>query len=259
MTKAKATTPAKTRSAKTSTPTSAPVEQVTSTSTQVAALPTAETVTASLPDKPLVFMHIPKTGGHTLRAILSTVYGDALCPAQNWAELAKVDVSQHKVFIGHFGYEQARETFGDADFATFLREPRERLLSLYHYLQRTGQIDADASLDDYLTRIAPGRGEVNQVHQYLSGKDELPATSMGRLFDFAFVGSFEIFDVEIVRLAEVLNWSGVPPIPVLNTADDERQSLPDLKSAQGELLYEANKHDLAIYQYARANLWKLYA
>lgn len=199
-------------------------------------------------------MHIPKTGGHTLRAVLSAVYGDALCPAENWSELAKVDVSKYRVFIGHFGYEQAHKTFGDADFITFLREPNERLLSLYHYLQRTGQISTSATPKEYLTKIAPGRGEEDQMCHYLADGRTI-AFALATLHDCIFVGQFEDLEGEIHRLATVLNWPTVPPVPMLNTDDAEHPSLDDLSDDTRDVLRHVNEADSAIYQHAIDEIW----
>lgn len=252
--KAKSTTPAKTRRTKST----SPAGETAPAKTIPRAAAAEAKVTAPLPLDPLVFMHIPKTGGHTLRAILTEVYGDAVCPAQNWGELVKVDVSRYKVFIGHFGYEDARKAFGDVEFATFLREPNERLLSLYHYLQQTGQIDPDASLETYLSEIAPQRYEVDQIAMYLQSDKSLNyvvTRALDTLSSFVFVGQFEDFDGEIARLASTLGWSNVPSVPHLNTGDTERQSLDDLTPDERELLRYVNECDIDIYAHAIDEIW----
>lgn len=214
-----------------------------------------KTFTAPRPARPLVFMHIPKTGGHTLRAVLSEVYGDVLCPAQNWSEWQDIDVARYHVFIGHFGYDTIKPMFVSADFVTFLREPNERLLSLYHYLKATNQIDPTASLETYLHELAPRRGEIDQITRYLAPGGKAINGALETLRECRFVGRFEGFEAEIARLAHELEWSDVPPIPQLNTQDGERLSLDDLTPDERESLSFANSVDSVIYDHAVEQIW----
>lgn len=84
----------------------------------------------------LVFVHLPKCGGTTLHAMLSAQFEpDRICPERHetlgdWTinELAAYDL-----FSGHFDVSCCRSIPGRLSLVTMLREPRSRLLSLYHF------------------------------------------------------------------------------------------------------------------------------
>ena len=84
----------------------------------------------------LAFVHIEKCGGTTLHAMLADQFGnDRICPERhdglgNWTvnELASYDL-----FSGHFDLAACRSIPGDVRIVTMLREPKSRLLSLFHF------------------------------------------------------------------------------------------------------------------------------
>ena len=86
--------------------------------------------------KRLVFVHIEKCGGTTLRAMLETHFDPArICPERldgigNWTinELAAYDL-----FCGHFDLAHTRSIPGDVRTITMLREPKARLVSLFRF------------------------------------------------------------------------------------------------------------------------------
>jgi len=97
----------------------------------------------------LIFMHIPKTAGTSLRQQLTawhrpgqvvTSYGNELCAANpNWhfIEAVKHLGTDVKVVMGHFGWG-AHELLGrpGAPYATILREPLARAGSYYAHVAR---------------------------------------------------------------------------------------------------------------------------
>lgn len=214
-----------------------------------------EAAKTPLPDKPLVFMHIPRTGGHTLRAILSEVYGDALCPAENWTQLCETkDITRYKVFHAHVG-RQIESLLGVVpDYATFLREPLSRMWSLYHRLKASGHIEASTTFERYVTRLAPSRGEFNEMTRYLSDSDDAPQ-AIAMLKQCVFVGKFERFGGEITRLASHLGWVYTPDIPKLDATDNDKVSMVGISAHDHENLFAANVQDLILYDYAEEHFW----
>lgn len=88
-------------------------------------------------DRPrVVFMHVERCGGTTMRAMLAPLFDPSrICPERfdglgNWTinELAAYDL-----FAGHFDLAVCRSIPGDARVFTMLREPKARLLSLYRF------------------------------------------------------------------------------------------------------------------------------
>ena len=95
------------------------------------------------PVENIIFLHLPKAGGTTLRQIfydqyrhltkeeIYTVNRTKETPA--FVELDKTKLSEIKVLIGHFSHgihEYLGENF---TYITFLREPISRTLSQYYY------------------------------------------------------------------------------------------------------------------------------
>ena len=91
------------------------------------------------PQDAWVFIHIQKTGGTSLQNMLAGTFGDATVYREHGDTLFRrspVELGQYAVFAGHFNFDtiayiprQSRRIF------TYLREPRERLLSLYRFLR----------------------------------------------------------------------------------------------------------------------------
>ena len=84
----------------------------------------------------LVFVHIEKCAGTTLRMMLETQFSPSrICPERfdglgNWTinELASYDL-----FAGHFNLSVTRSIPGRVRVITMLREPKARLISLFHF------------------------------------------------------------------------------------------------------------------------------
>lgn len=96
------------------------------------------------PGQPLVSIHVPKSGGSTVRAHLQAWFGDQL--RYHYAEEArgqlpaKWPLGPGMCVHGHFN---SRRGFGVSDyypearqFITFLRDPLESHISLYFYLKQ---------------------------------------------------------------------------------------------------------------------------
>lgn len=113
----------------------------------------------------LVFEHIPKTGGITLRNILWRVYGGpavfiledpqrirehlallAAALGQRWRKV--------RVVIDHVGYKVHEEFPAGFRYEhfTILRDPVERTISQYYYHIQRGSLDPAVSLEEFLER-----------------------------------------------------------------------------------------------------------
>jgi hypothetical protein len=88
-------------------------------------------------ERQLLFHHIPKTAGSTLRYRLASLYGaERVCNAETQHELAALGkakaLSDFRFFAGHFSYSVIADFLSDAVWITFLREPTERVVSQYY-------------------------------------------------------------------------------------------------------------------------------
>jgi len=100
----------------------------------------------------LLFHHIPKTAGSTMRGILeSLVKPEQVCPAETVQELDAIprdEIHRYRIFAGHFSYGAINKVLPDAVWITFLREPNERVISQYH-----NHLNDDRIPDDWKRRV----------------------------------------------------------------------------------------------------------
>ncbi len=87
----------------------------------------------------LVFIHHARTGGTTLHEAWSAAFPpDAICPERfaRLHEYAPAALAPYRFFSGHFRFDQMWMIPHPRIIVTVLRDPVERVLSLYHYWRR---------------------------------------------------------------------------------------------------------------------------
>ena len=118
----------------------------------------------------IVFVHIPKTGGTSIRMAAAEYFGeDAVLydygPAQKTSPIVRelkyelerpddlarwIKDNQIAFLSGHFRYEQYAALLPDATFVTWVRDPVERIRSLYNH--RTRHYDETSKLKDFVRK-----------------------------------------------------------------------------------------------------------
>jgi hypothetical protein len=83
----------------------------------------------------IVFIHIPKTAGTTLSAILDSAFSkDAIFPDHfRIGHYPATYIARHRLFHGHYGLQEAQYIPGPKKIFTVLRNPRSRIISQYRY------------------------------------------------------------------------------------------------------------------------------
>lgn len=180
------------------------------------------------PGRLLVSIHVPKTAGTSFRAVLERWFGPRLfLQYPGWPRFDRPDVGGDACLHGHFNVEAGhgwRHAAPDAaQFITVLRDPFDRLVSLYrHRLRHEAAPDgALASFDAFLElhlsrRPAPGLPRYavefpppvapDRPHDWLDGR-------------FLIVGVTDAMEETVERLAAVLGKPRVD-IPRDNAAPD---------------------------------------
>jgi hypothetical protein len=140
---------------------------------------------------PLLFPHIPRTGGTSFLAVLANAFGESRMrrlvddetrgPAVA-AALASLDIAKLRCLAGHFPLHLFNAQLDRLRVFTILRHPVERVLSLYRFLRR-GEPDAlarmglraDFDFDDFVRcESAEVFGQVrNGMCRVLSGDPAL--------------------------------------------------------------------------------------
>jgi hypothetical protein len=171
------------------------------------------------PSRPLVFVHIPKTAGISVRAVVKGWFGDKMF-RHYWNESeGRIDGFAGWSFLteqvpatvyGHFNRTRGfgvDQSYPAADqFVTIMREPFEQRISNYHYLLQCGQPVLDRvyartgthSLESFLLTPA-----LSQLHHF-----PVPVTwgNHAELVDNGFLalGTTEALPATLTRIAAAL-------------------------------------------------------
>ncbi|MCF8238480.1 MAG: sulfotransferase family protein [Saprospiraceae bacterium] len=205
----------------------------------------------------IIFIHIHKTGGKSLSAILQEVYGRKTTFRLNQnvfrgstpdeIDLRELFPDSTKILSGHLPYPFLREIVEQDNprLITWLRDPVERVLSNYywrlnldrsHKLEQTVKPGKDITLEEFI-HIPKNQ---NRMSTFLEGLS---------LKDLYFLGMMETYDRDLESLAQKLGWKKVPRIHTnINPTfiKEPRQVSPDLRSEMIRL----NALDIELYQEA---------
>jgi hypothetical protein len=226
----------------------------------------------------LVFIHIPKTGGGTLKGIFAGAYSKrGVVNAGNYPrnqartdrELAHKSQTESRVLIGHVPLSVfRRHAPAGTAYLTLLRDPVERVLS--HYYRHAHRPDANAH-----SPTTPGGGRrlsAKSLEQALEEQrvpelrnlatrflcdaerplDELPESALEEakrnLEGFAFVGLQERFDESSVMLARQFGFTlqGHEHRHV----SKERPTTASVSAGDRELIESNNALDIELYRWA---------
>jgi len=99
---------------------------------------------------PIVFLHIPKTAGQSVHAALEKLVGDSAKVSPIRVHTQASDESQmppgYALYSGHLDWTELDSLPSDRFAFTILRDPRERIASLYFYLRAEAEKLTSAEL-----------------------------------------------------------------------------------------------------------------
>jgi Sulfotransferase family len=213
----------------------------------------------------LAFVHIEKTAGTSTSRILQRSFGSGgYCVLDRWREsdqsFTAADYRKLRWFYprlrgmgGHWikPYMDLREAIPGIRYFTFLREPLARTAS--HYQHQIQRMNRSASLEEWL-RLELYR---NFQIRKLVGCDDVGTAQALLEKEFVLVGLTERYDESMVMLRKKL---GPDVIDIRyqaeNVASDSalREGLLS-NSATRALLEEANRADIALYNWVREELY----
>jgi hypothetical protein len=181
-----------------------------------------------------------------------------LSPADMNVICEQIDAEAARVVLGHFSFGLHRGLARETTYVTMLRDPVERVVSLYHHHLRFqddtfGVISRQFTLAEFasLPEIA------NDQSRRLSGLDPTSIEASVVLHKarhnlhthFGFVGISERFDESVVLLSRMFNWPNVHyRSKLVNRAKPATDDLP--REAIGAVA-EANALDLQLIEYCR--------
>jgi hypothetical protein len=244
----------------------------------------------------LVFMHIPKAAGVTLRQVIEGQYGAErvfVPQPQDESELVREDwrylsgeaplpfkgvlgydpnvvprrwlaalgpeaMSRLYVVMGHlwFGIHDALPR--PADYLTMLRDPIERVLSLYYYRKRRQGLTG--TLEDYLAAgrdFETNNGQTRYLCGRMEGVDVRFTTCTAAMLDlaksrlhehFSVVGLAERFDESVLLMARTFGWAF--PFYERHNVNRLRPRGRQVSKRLRDRIEEENRFDLELHAFA---------
>ncbi|MCW5737860.1 MAG: sulfotransferase family 2 domain-containing protein [Enhydrobacter sp.] len=208
----------------------------------------------------VVFVHIPKTAGTSMRnmlvAALPTVAkifhyhddtarisgtftnaftSDIVTAEQLHAHRSKLPRDQQLLVCGHYPLSSLTSAFHPASFVTFLRDPVDRVVSNYRYAVKSGTFSGS------FAEFYESADQINVQCRQLRGTD---------LRNIGFVGLVERMPDMVRALSRHL---GVELRPRVDNVTS-RFSRPTIDAATRERIRALNDDDLCLYRHVEANL-----
>lgn len=226
----------------------------------------------------LALLHVPKTAGASVRAVAMRNYRDGenihVKPAFGVGERTTDEAAWFKqrttraqrercrLLTGHFRWGVHHELPGDTDYAVCLRDPVERVISLYRWLRQNPRPDTVrfldggfdsfvrsdlADIDNGMTRMLAGRPDV-ATRPLAVPVDELDfGAARLRLRCSTVVGVYRDVGSFIGRLAVVYGWDASTQIPRMHVS---KTPVPRVDAKARAVLEERNRWDLELYDEA---------
>ena len=212
------------------------------------------------PDDQLYFLHIPKTAGTTLYALLDQHYPlKDICPEQLSSKVKKIpleELARYRLIHGHLDYNFIKLLPKKPIIITMLRDPVERIISLYEYWKRNIEewvadqpkhnnsfrrvINKDlyGFVCDEGDDIVQHEVENNQTRRIFSQcEDKLEGLSENKIVNalksdwkknFFFFGLLEKFDKSLDLLCFSLAWEPVRRYERKNVSSARQKSSPNV-------------------------------
>ncbi|MFN8180206.1 MAG: sulfotransferase family 2 domain-containing protein [bacterium] len=233
------------------------------------------------PDGPIYLLHIPRTGGTTLRELIARRFPRERCflggSRKRFAEsMAAMSAEQREQLLfvsGHYDASVGRLLGTRPRIVTMLREPAARLRSHYEIVKRmpehrlNAEVLAGMTFLEWLDHPLGGAAEENRMTRQIAGvMDGTGARGEGEgsgdgaarlrgaalldrardhLADFAFFGLREAYEDSLRLLAHTFGWPPFGEPPCLNAT-----GAPILTAAEREIVLARNSLDAELYRLA---------
>ena len=225
----------------------------------------------------LYFMHIPKTGGMSLHAMLSKhFHAEEICPERHYpaALIPPGEAQKYRFFSAHAPYDLFLRLPKPAKIVTVFREPVARIISAYFFLRRFAipdihpRIARELSFSQFLNwdNRYFQEEQSNQTagflcgHKYLNpdgipwrSKSEILDVGFARIESMDFVGITEFMQESVARMWPAIGFKGEPRMLTIN-ARSEAESEADRAEVTPKIvarIEELNQIDIELYKFAR--------
>jgi Galactose-3-O-sulfotransferase len=229
-------------------------------------------------DLPVIFLHIGKTAGSTLRTILSrhytrqetfrvypTVYYDNL---ETLTSLPASRRGEIRLLMGHVPFGIHEHLPAPATYITMLREPVDRVMSLYYFARRVpehylhqpilrGNLDIERFVSDGLSwemdngQLRVLTGHVHDIEIGGCKRTLLDEAKRNVSQHFSVVGFSERFDESVLVTKRRLGWKGWPVYRKRNVTVG-RRTTDRLSKSELAAIRKYNELDEELYDWVSA-------
>lgn len=226
--------------------------------------------------KQFFFVHIPKTAGTTVALILARQFKWkkilSFYPPKSrkdFTPLSPDHINQFDLCFGHIPFPVDHKIERGIEYFTFLRKPRELILSGYRYVKGDNHgvkkvIGTNYSLKDFLKQGILKNFD-NVMVRFLSGniekayleinEDDLKLAIKNFDTHFNIFGLTEYFDESLVMLAHHMNWA--PLYYVRENRSAFKLDPKELDEENEKIIALCTKYDQILYDHAHKKFLKL--
>lgn len=213
----------------------------------------------------LLFMHIPKTGGQTLRGVIKKQYEPTesfRCPfmEEKIAELPKDFRNRLKFIYGHFLFGTHEYFPKPFTYITLMRDPVDRFISAYYHILRVPtnrwhEKVKNLSLEEFIDRDDFNlQSEPNVQTRFFCGKEpvSLETAKKNMAEHFPVVGITELFAESLFLMKKQFGWEKIQ-----YKKKNMGSNRPPKKEISKEVITkiaQKNHLDAELYQYAKKQL-----
>ena len=238
-------------------------------------LPFTITHTSNPVRRPAIFMHIQKTAGTTITEAVKRHYRNDFVSHGDYLKRDATSLKKTAFISGHFGFEFSRQFMEGRYSFTFLRDPVERILSLYyfsrtrdpaeypiyraaHEMDLAGYLRAGFDREDIKTylwnqqawQLACGWNDPQQRQITDFTGEQILARAQAHLMEFHYIGFAESFAVDSKAILANLNVPAPESLVPANVTP-RRPHRNDLPAATIRLAEELTSLDAALYEHAK--------
>lgn len=224
----------------------------------------------------IIFIHIAKTGGTTLRGILDKQYGsnslfmyahetfENLNSEDKLVNMLKNHINNAKSISGHFSFGMK---YDDIDtpllslidtprnivYISILRNPVERLFSQYHHYKRNNWIDFDITFEKFVKQNLYIQ---NYQTLCLSGTNipNLDIAKRNIVKHFALVGITDMYNESLFLMKKRFNWGDFEYHKLNQFIKKPLRNI--IPNELRKIINNNNKLDLKLYRFAKRLLKK---
>lgn len=199
----------------------------------------------------LFFIHLPKTAGTTMLEMVTKEYAETerellYHNEKEMEEKLRLDEEGRiKCVYGHYFFGLHSHVTRPYTYATILRHPIDRLLSLYYFKQPEIQMSITAFLASDFPQVS------NNMTQYLAGG----SVDLGRAKEnlqkhFSVIGLTERFAESVYLLKSTFGWTQIDSLWKSNVTPN-RPHQEEISPEVIEIIKAQNELDLELYTFAK--------